>query len=304
MPDISAVMDQALAEVKNLGGNVKAINDQVQKELATIRSEVEGLSKGQVTDALVQSKIDAFGASIGTKIEAAQKAAAEAATKAAKAVDARVDAVETAMRRSAVPGGAPEDAKALREAAVAFTKASAALAGRKVGDVLDDGDIDFEGYKAYRKNFGLYLRRDERALSPDHWKALASGSDPDGGYLVEPTVSARIRPRSTRAARSGSSRRSRPSPAPSWRSGWTMTRSTSSGSARPICRMPARPRSSARSALSPTPWRRARRRPSSSSRTPRSMWRPGWTTRCRASSPAARTRPSCSALVAACRAGC
>src|SRR3954454_10536040 len=184
MPDISAVMDQALAEVKNLGGNVKAINESVQKELATIRSEVEGLSKGQVTDALVQSKIDAFGASIGTKIEAAQKAA--------KAVDERVDAVETALRRSAIPGAAPEDAKSLRGAAIAFTKSAAALAGRKVADVLDDGDIDFEGYKAYRKNFGLYLRRDERALSPDHWKALSSGSDPDGGYLVEPTVSARI----------------------------------------------------------------------------------------------------------------
>jgi HK97 family phage major capsid protein len=192
MPDVSAVMDQALAEVKTLGGNVKAIHESVQKELATIRSEVEGLSKGQVTDALVQSKIDAFGASIGTKIEAAQEAATKAAAEAAKAVDVRVDAVETAMRRSAVPGAVPEDAKALREAAVAFTKSAAALAGRKVADVLDDGDIDFEGYKAYRKNFGLYLRRDERALSPDHWKALSSGSDPDGGYLIEPTVSARI----------------------------------------------------------------------------------------------------------------
>src|SRR3954470_19182005 len=107
MPEVSEVMDQALAEVKTLGGNIKAINDQVQRELAQVRSEVEGLSKGQVTDALVQSKIDAFGAAIGTKIEAAQKAAAEAAQKAAKAVDARVDAVETAMRRSAVPGAVP-----------------------------------------------------------------------------------------------------------------------------------------------------------------------------------------------------
>src|SRR3954467_2575511 len=147
MPEVSEVMDQALAEVKTLGGNVKAIHESVQKELASVRSEVEGLSKGQVTDALVQSKIDALGTSIGTKIEAAQKAAAEAATDAAKAVDARVDAVETALRRSAVPGAAPEDAKSLRDAAVALTKASAALAGRKIADVLDDGDIDFEGYK-------------------------------------------------------------------------------------------------------------------------------------------------------------
>src|SRR3954454_6551871 len=113
MPDISAVMDQALAEVKNLGGNVKAINDQVQKELATIRSEVEGLSKGQVTDALVQSKIDAFGASIGTKIEPPQQAAAEAATEPAKEVDERGYAVETAIRRRTAQGAAPDDAKSL-----------------------------------------------------------------------------------------------------------------------------------------------------------------------------------------------
>src|ERR687886_1864744 len=115
MSEVSEVMDQALAEVKNLGGNVKAIHDSVQRDLEQIRSEVAGLSKGQVTDALVQSKIDAFGAAIGTKIEEAQKAAAEAATAATKAVDARVDAVETAMRRSAVPGAAPEDAKSLRD---------------------------------------------------------------------------------------------------------------------------------------------------------------------------------------------
>src|SRR5919202_4841309 len=107
MPDVSEVMEQALAEVKTLGGNVKAIHESVQKDLEQIRSEVSGLCKGQVTDALVQSKIDAFGAAIGTKIEEAQKAA--------QAVDARVDAVETALRRSAVPGAAPEDAKALRE---------------------------------------------------------------------------------------------------------------------------------------------------------------------------------------------
>jgi hypothetical protein len=53
MPDVSEVMDQALAEVKTLGGNLKAIHESVQRELAQIRAEVEGLSKGQVTDALV-----------------------------------------------------------------------------------------------------------------------------------------------------------------------------------------------------------------------------------------------------------
>src|SRR3954462_15012145 len=109
MPEVSEVMDQALAEVKSLGGNVKAIHESVQKELASIRSEVEGLSKGQVTDALVQSKIDAFAPAIGNKIEAEQRPAAEAAQKAAMAFDTRVDVVETALLRSTIPGAAPED---------------------------------------------------------------------------------------------------------------------------------------------------------------------------------------------------
>jgi len=45
MPEVSEVMDQALAEVKSLGGNLKAIHESVQKDLEQIRSEVEGCGR-------------------------------------------------------------------------------------------------------------------------------------------------------------------------------------------------------------------------------------------------------------------
>lgn len=191
MTEVAKVIEEATAEVKRLGGDVKKIHDSVQSDLAAVRAEVEGLSKSALTDGLVQSKIEAFGQSVGLKIEAATKAAQEAT----KAADTRMDQIETAMRRGMMGhnGGPPmEDAKSYRDAAIAFTKTAAVLTNRAVADVLDEGEIRFDDYKAYRKQFAAYLRRDERRFTPDEMKALSSGSDPDGGYMVEPTTSARI----------------------------------------------------------------------------------------------------------------
>lgn len=54
------------------------------------------------------------------------------------------------------------------------------------------GDDGKQGGEIEKKAFASYMRSGEKKLSEAELKALAVGSDPDGGYLVRPEVSAEI----------------------------------------------------------------------------------------------------------------
>ena len=119
-------------------------------------------------DAVLEEKLS----KIEADMDAAQKIADEAALAAKRA------------QRSAVDAGEPSvdlDAKAL-----AWAKS---IARQRGTDVHEYGAKDLESYKAA---FDRYLRKDDRALTPDETKALSVGSDPDGGYVVNPDLSGRI----------------------------------------------------------------------------------------------------------------
>lgn len=64
-----------------------------------------------------------------------------------------------------------------------------ANAKRHGTDIREYSAADLDGYKAA---FQRFLRKDERALSNDEFKALSVGSDPDGGYVVHPDMTGRI----------------------------------------------------------------------------------------------------------------
>lgn len=49
-------------------------------------------------------------------------------------------------------------------------------------------DFGVEEYSAYKTAFGSFLRKDGRSLTADEYKALAAGSDPDGGYMCPPEI--------------------------------------------------------------------------------------------------------------------
>jgi len=52
--------------------------------------------------------------------------------------------------------------------------------------------FDAEGMDAYKNAFDMYLRKGDRTMGADELKALSVGSDPDGGYVVNPDMSGRI----------------------------------------------------------------------------------------------------------------
>jgi HK97 family phage major capsid protein len=51
--------------------------------------------------------------------------------------------------------------------------------------------LSVDEYQAYRKSFNQWMRKGD-TISADHQKALSVGTDPDGGYLVDPDTSGRI----------------------------------------------------------------------------------------------------------------
>lgn len=66
----------------------------------------------------------------------------------------------------------------------------AAMNARRRGTTIGSfGAADMDAYKAAFDNF---LRKGEEVMGPDERKALSVGTDPDGGYVVNPDMSGRI----------------------------------------------------------------------------------------------------------------
>ncbi|MCJ8334555.1 MAG: phage major capsid protein [Epibacterium sp.] len=53
-------------------------------------------------------------------------------------------------------------------------------------------ELDAKGMDAYRAAMDAYFRKGERAISDAEFKALSVGSDPNGGYVVNPDMSGRM----------------------------------------------------------------------------------------------------------------
>ena len=66
----------------------------------------------------------------------------------------------------------------------------ATMNARRRGAVVGSFNAaDMDGYKAA---FDTFLRKGEEVMGPDERKALSIGTDPDGGYVVNPDLSGRI----------------------------------------------------------------------------------------------------------------
>lgn len=179
MADDNAVLAEIQREVKGFGDNVKGLKSSMEKDLADVRALAEEAKK--VADhPEVKAQIDALSASVAEKHAAVEKTVAD--------MKAQADQIATAMRRT--PLGDPKAQADESKAAAAYFEVKAAKAGQlKVGAPIDPATVDMDGYKAWEKSFGLYLRRDDKPIEA---KALSVGSDPDGGYLVPTATSARI----------------------------------------------------------------------------------------------------------------
>lgn len=92
---------------------------------------------------------------------------------------ARISDLEAKANRQGLGAGGEFD-KDIEAKAAAFLRKSAV------------SQEDIEAYLAYRKAFARYLRQGDKALDAEQTKAMSVGSDPQGGYFVEPDMRGRI----------------------------------------------------------------------------------------------------------------
>ncbi|HYD17045.1 MAG TPA: phage major capsid protein [Patescibacteria group bacterium] len=100
------------------------------------------------------------------------------ASDAADAAKKRVDLLETALSRAPSAKGSDD-----------WKEAEAFMVERK--HALDQG-FGVDAYRQYRSAFRSYIRKNNAGSGVDEIKALAAGSDPDGGFAVTPDMSGRI----------------------------------------------------------------------------------------------------------------
>lgn len=170
--DDPAVLTQIAAQVKSLGDNVKTINDNMQRDLETVRKLAESKGAG---DPLAQSEIAALKASILASQEVMQK---------------QVDGIELKAGRFGLAGGNAADESKLAADAMLFHKTRLAAHGQmKGGAIIRPEDVSMDEFKSYADAFDIYARKGEGFVEA---KTMSVGSDPDGGYFVTPARSARM----------------------------------------------------------------------------------------------------------------
>ena len=153
-----------LKEVAKAVGEIKSGFEQL-KESNEVR--LKELAKG-VVDPLMDEKLKRINAELDAKQE-------------------MIDKLYAATRRKSFSiNGKEVDVADLDKKAHSWANMIARSRGTAVEKFTHD---DMQGYKAA---FIEYLRKDDRVLGPNESKALSVGSDPDGGYVVDPDTSGRI----------------------------------------------------------------------------------------------------------------
>lgn len=153
--------EEIIKEVKNAMSAFSEYTSMVES-IKTKQNSIEGK-----LDALDFAKLEKLGKEMGDAIELSQKAEArvKAAEEAQKEQETQIKALEAAFNRAPAGSGDAE----------VKSKELANLRKEVFNEFARKGD---------RQNFGEFLAK--RAESQPELKALSVGSDPNGGYLVNP----------------------------------------------------------------------------------------------------------------------
>ncbi len=185
MPEIEDVVADAAREIKALGDNVKALKESTDKSLADVRKIAEDAPKSVASSDQFKKDVEAIIAGVLEKNDALTTKVKALTDTALKSVTDRADEIEKKLNRSKI-GTGWGDTDDGTKAAQAFARDAKALRHELKAD-FDPSQVDLEEVKAYCQNMPRYLRKDIGPQGAES-KAMSVGSDPDGGYMVTPTI--------------------------------------------------------------------------------------------------------------------
>jgi HK97 family phage major capsid protein len=155
-------------EIKKAIGAVDALHAGFEEFKKANDERLAQIEKKGTVDAVTEAKL----AKIEADLEKAQRIADEA--------------VLASKRQSRIVTDERGETVDLDRKAQEWASMNARRRGTVVGTF---GAADMDGYKAA---FDTFLRKGEEVMGPDERKALSVGTDPDGGYVVNPDLSGRI----------------------------------------------------------------------------------------------------------------
>lgn len=169
-------MTEIKALIEDQGKAFDAFKSSHAEELAEIK-------KGLAADPVLTERLGKIEKSLDDAIES--KAGIEAKLAAERK---EREELELRLQRFGVKGDG-EGAKLEVERKLFNIRLQAAATEQKRSDFAP---LDAKGYDDYKSAFGLFLRKNDRLLTPEEVKTLSVGSDPDGGYLVTPDITGRM----------------------------------------------------------------------------------------------------------------
>lgn len=181
--ELQQVAEEVKREIARFGTDQKKLNDDFMQKLSEVRQLVEAKADGEGVKKGVEE--------VTLKFEEITKRQDKEAAESKR----RTDEILTALNRSRRSAGQKEIPTGidLKSHALQFKAATLALRGNLPADGdVEVTDADQEAYAAYSgKAFKRYLRKGEQVFSAEEYKALTTGSDPNGGYLVPIAQSSR-----------------------------------------------------------------------------------------------------------------
>lgn len=190
------VVKAVTEEIKKLGENTKANYEELNRRHEELKSLFDS-TEGKV-NALIEEQLKKLATDVTVRQDTLDKHIDEAKTKQEelfKGVTSRIDEIEVAFKRS--PNGAFGEASPMEKEAAEFYKTMLAVSSNGEGathERFKKIKPDVNVYDAYKKSFEDFLRNKggERALTPEQFKSLSVGIDPDGGYTVTPAMGDKI----------------------------------------------------------------------------------------------------------------
>jgi HK97 family phage major capsid protein len=184
------VFEEVKSEVEKIGELSKENFEKLNKTTHDLRAELDSVSGDM--DALKKLKVDRLVEDAITRQEEIEKKHVELSAN-HDSVKKHLEEIDAMVQRNVAIGVTDEK---MTEDVKHFVLSMNAVHGKNVG--LEGLEKQIEEYASalpdYKKAFETFLRKpgDESKLSPDMYKALSVGSEPDGGFAVTPFMSNQI----------------------------------------------------------------------------------------------------------------
>ena len=162
----------------DVAAQIETMNRAFDEFKATHARELAEIKRTGAPDPLTTEKLTKLNATMDTLSESV--ASAGTAVKSLESKNADLEAEIGRLKALGIPTGGPDGAIDVKS-----------FNAHRKSRGIDGGEVSADEAQAYQNQFRAFLRKGDPVTEVER-KAMSVGSDPDGGYLVTPSLSGRL----------------------------------------------------------------------------------------------------------------